>query len=157
MKRILFLFGLLVFVMSACSIFSPSEEAIQAAIQQTQAAVPSSTPTTEPTAEPTEEPDPTDVQEVEVEPESAVHEAEILSAAAIFTEANVYSLSFPQDDVFLVTIEVPGGVKSDYYALVDRKQYKCEVLEQYPDRLYCSGLAPETTKLVMVQLNINRF
>ena len=70
----------------------------------------------------------------------------------MFIEANVYSLSFPQDDVFLVTIEVPSGVADDYYALVDHKQYECEVLEQYPDRLYCSGLAPETNRIVMVQI-----
>ena len=156
MKRILFLFGLLVFVLSACSFFSPSEESIQAAIEQTQAAAPTATPTAEPTVEPTveptAEPDPTEVQEVEVESLIAQPEAEIISVAAMFTEANVYSMSFPQDDVFLVTIEVPGGVADDYYALVDRKQYECEVLEQYPDRLYCSGLAPETNKLVMVQI-----
>ena len=148
MKRIIFVFGLSVFVLSACSIFSPSEETIQAAIQQTQAAAPTATPTAEPTAVP----DPTEVQEVEVEPEVAEPEAEVLSAAVMFTEANVYSLSFPQDDVFLVTIEIPGGVADDYYARVDHKQYKCEVLEQYPDRLYCSGLAPETNRLVMVQI-----
>jgi len=74
----------------------------------------------------------------------------------MITEANVYSMSFPQDDVFLVTIEVPGGVKSDYYALVDRKQYKCEVLELYPDRLLlraCSG--DKQTRFGST--NINRF
>ena len=52
MKRIIFVFGLLVFILSACSIFSPSEETIQAAIQQTQAAAPTATPTAEPTAVP---------------------------------------------------------------------------------------------------------
>jgi len=122
MKRILLLFGLLLFVISVCSLFSPDDETIQAEIQQTQTAAHSATPTAEPTAAPTDEPAPTEVEEVKVEVELVELEAKILTTSSIFIDAVVYSLSFPQEDVFLVTFEVPAGVGSDYYALVDRVQ-----------------------------------
>lgn len=165
MKWTVFIFGLSFFVLSGCAspevappLVTPdieatiqartkqtksAQETIQAAIEQTQTAAPTATTV------PTETPEPT-----AVEPESVENQPEvaILTAAAMFNEANVYSLGFPQDDVFLVTIEVPGGVEGDNYALVDGKQYECQVLEQYPDRLYCSGKAPQTNRFVIIQI-----
>ena len=169
MKWTVFIFGLLFFVLSGCSFNADpptptpdieatiqarteqtqaAQETIQAAIEQTQTAVPTATATTTPTELPT----PTEVEAVETESEGNEPEAVIMTADTIFKEANVYSLGFPQDDVFLVTIEVPGGVEDDYYALVDGKQYECQVLEQYPDRLYCSGQAPQTNRFVIIQI-----
>ena len=41
---------------------------------------------------------------------------------------------------YFVVFQFPDAVEGNYYAIVDRnKDYKCEVLPDYPDRLYCIG------------------
>ncbi len=41
---------------------------------------------------------------------------------------------------YFITFKFPEEVRGEYYALVDKnKEYRCEVLPQYPNRLYCNG------------------
>ncbi len=41
---------------------------------------------------------------------------------------------------YFITFKFPEEVRGEYYALVDEnKEYHCEVLPQYPTRLYCNG------------------
>jgi len=59
-----------------------------------------------------------------------------------FAQANVYAVSHLSGNRLLVTIQVPGGVSGNYSAGVGTSTLGCEILNDYPDRLYCSGPEP---------------
>ncbi len=59
-----------------------------------------------------------------------------------FAQASVYAVSHLSGDRLLVTLQVPGGVEGSYTAQVQTSSLPCEILDEYPDRLYCSGPAP---------------
>ena len=56
-----------------------------------------------------------------------------------FTDASVISRGWLDSGSLLVTLQVPHGVEGNYYAVVGSNEFKCEILEDYPDRLYCHG------------------
>ena len=56
-----------------------------------------------------------------------------------FTDASVISRGWLDSGSLLVTLQVPHGVEGNYYAIVGGNEFKCEILEDYPDRLYCHG------------------
>ena len=58
-----------------------------------------------------------------------------------FSEAVFYTAGFPSKWNYFFAIQLPSGtIQGDYYAVVDEnKEYTCEVLAAYPDRLYCTG------------------
>jgi hypothetical protein len=59
-----------------------------------------------------------------------------------FAAASVYAVSHLPNDKLLVTVQIPGGVEGDYKAYVSNLPFACEILDQYPDRLYCNGPEP---------------
>ena len=61
-----------------------------------------------------------------------------------FTDANVISRGWLDSGSLLVTLQVPHGVEGNYYAIVGGNEFKCEILEEYPDRLYCHGIGVKT-------------
>jgi hypothetical protein len=61
-----------------------------------------------------------------------------------FAQASVYAVAHLSGDRLLVTIQVPGGVAGNYTAGVSTSTLRCEMLSDYPDRLYCSGPEPYT-------------
>jgi len=56
-----------------------------------------------------------------------------------FTDANVLNVGWLESGSLLVTLKVPNGVEGNYRAIVDANEFTCEILEDYPDRLYCHG------------------
>jgi hypothetical protein len=135
--------------LAGCSVVAqaqpPSESAIQTAIAQTQmadgvvqtaiaqtqmaapptTAVPSPTPTTEPTNTPIP-PTPTPTEDLS-------------TPTPDFSGASILNHGRLQSGNYLVTIQLPFEVEEEYRATVDEETYDCEILEDYPDRLYCSG------------------
>lgn len=59
-----------------------------------------------------------------------------------FGAASVYAVSHLTGDRLLVTIQIPGGVEGMYQAVVGPSTLNCEILADYPDRLYCTGPEP---------------
>lgn len=59
-----------------------------------------------------------------------------------FSNTSVYGVSHMDKDRILISVEVPGGVEGGYQASVGMIALKCEILSEYPDRLYCSGPEP---------------
>lgn len=59
-----------------------------------------------------------------------------------FGAASVYAISHLPNNKLLVTVQIPGGVEGDYKAYVANLPFACEILDQYPDRLYCNGAEP---------------
>lgn len=60
-------------------------------------------------------------------------------ANAEFSGAYVYKYGFMSGNKYLVTIQLVNNVTGDYYAMVGNQQYKCSVMDGYPNRLYCIG------------------
>lgn len=56
--------------------------------------------------------------------------------------ATVYAVSHLEGKRLLVTLQVPGGITGSYTAQVGTSNLNCEILDEYPDRLYCSGPEP---------------
>lgn len=61
-----------------------------------------------------------------------------------FTDASVISRGWLDSGSLLVTLQVPHGVEGNYYAIVEDNEFKCEILDDYPDRLYCHGIGVKT-------------
>ncbi len=59
-----------------------------------------------------------------------------------FGAASVYAVSHLTGDRLLVTIQIPGGVEGMYQAVVGPSTLNCEILADYPNRLYCNGPEP---------------
>jgi hypothetical protein len=93
-------------------------------------ALPSDTPIPAATETPSETPTPSDTPTLTATP------------GPDFSQATVYAVSHLTGKRLLVTIQVPGGVEGDFTASVDSTPMTCEILAQYPDRLYCTGPEP---------------
>lgn len=93
-------------------------------------ALPSDTPVPAATETPSETPTPSDTPTLTATP------------GPDFSQATVYAVSHLGGSRLLVTIQVPGGVEGDFTASVDSTPMTCEILDKYPDRLYCTGPEP---------------
>jgi hypothetical protein len=57
-----------------------------------------------------------------------------------FSQAKFFTAGFLPGWQFFIAIKLPEPVKGEYYAMIDEsKEYKCTVISNYPDRLYCTG------------------
>jgi hypothetical protein len=67
------------------------------------------------------------------------------TATGMFMQASVYAVGRLSGDRLLVSITVPAAktnpnlLNQDFTAVVDPSTLDCQVLPQYPDRLYCIG------------------
>ena len=72
-----------------------------------------------------------------------------------FAAASVYAVSHLAGNRLMVTIQVPGGVEGAYRATAASSNQTCEILAQYPDRLYCTGPEPfENYSLVSANFSL---
>ena len=53
----------------------------------------------------------------------------------------MYTAGFLPKWRYFFAVKVPSDtIEGEYYAIVDRnKEYSCEILAAYPNRLYCTG------------------
>jgi len=58
---------------------------------------------------------------------------------ASFNGAYVYRYGFLQNNRYLVTMQLANNVVGAYYATIGGKTYKCSIIQDYPNRLYCTG------------------
>jgi hypothetical protein len=57
-----------------------------------------------------------------------------------FSKVKIINLGFLSNWRCLITLEMPKPVQGEYYLMVQtNKQYKCEVIAKFPNRLYCTG------------------
>ncbi len=152
--KIFFIFIIFSLILtSGCSFAmgTPSDASIQTAIAQTMAAAPSATPTEIPqiTTVPTALPAPSQTATSVPQPSST---AETSSPASDQIAASVYALSNLDNNQLLITIQMPGKVEGNFRATVNDLPYRCKVLTQYPDRLYCNGTSPGSGKYALLKL-----
>jgi hypothetical protein len=59
---------------------------------------------------------------------------------ADWTSAKFFTGGALADWQYFIALEFDGNLTGSYYAVVDKnKNYKCEILAMYPNRLYCHG------------------
>lgn len=57
-----------------------------------------------------------------------------------FSKSRIINIGILSDWRCLVTFQFPEEVQGEYFAVIDKnKQYTCEILLIYPNRLYCTG------------------
>ena len=108
-------------------------------------ATPKPTETAVPTATATETPVPSATPTITLTP-TATFQAD-------FSKAELYTAGPLANFRFLIAVELEEPVEGDYYSLVDKnKEYSCEVLPEYPNRLYCSGPQAAADDFVFFQV-----
>jgi hypothetical protein len=43
------------------------------------------------------------------------------------------------NNLLLVVFQFPEALEGEYYAIMEDLNFTCEILDDYPDRLYCNG------------------
>jgi hypothetical protein len=114
-------------VLSTVQATQPATEQVAT---QAVAPPPSETPAPTETVAPTDTPEPSETPTITP------------TQGPNFGAASVYAVSHLSNDKLLVTIQVPGGVEGEYKAYVSNLPFACEILDKYPDRLYCNGPEP---------------
>jgi hypothetical protein len=69
-----------------------------------------------------------------------------------FTKANVIGMAHLDNGYFLVTINLPGKAEGEFRATVAADDFECMVLNQYPERLYCTGITTHAGQYVLFTL-----
>jgi hypothetical protein len=72
-------------------------------------------------------------------PEPTVLPSPTSAAGVYYTDASVMSTGWLEDGSLLVTLHVPEGLEGNYRAVVGGNEFTCEILANYPERLYCHG------------------
>ena len=152
MKRTLIVVLLISTLLFACSSPPPTISAalVQTAIAQTQAADPTNTLSSSPTARPADYIIPQATPEFR--PVRLNVATIIANLKPLFSIAKVLGLAHLENGQLRVTIEVPGGIQGDYYALVGKEKFDCMLLAEYPDYIYCNGNSPKPDQYVIVKL-----
>jgi hypothetical protein len=158
MKYAAILLLFLILGLSACSRApaTPSVGDIQTAIAKTQASAPI-IPTIEPTNSPVPQ-SPTKTLAPTARATSTPVEEPTNAAPAIadtgarFNFAEVSGVAHLENGYFLVTLEVPGNLEGDYFAVLGEDEFDCLVLSDYPNRLYCTGLTSQAGTFVKFEL-----
>ncbi len=138
MKRIFLLLIFSLFILSACV-----PEAVQTPTPVEQVNVVVEQQVTEtPVPEPTDTPQP-EAESIAETTEPTITETPTMTATPNpFANAQIISYGYLENGRFMVTIEVPGGIpEGEFTVLVGEKEYTCEMLPDFPDRLYCNGPA----------------
>lgn len=128
-----------------------------AAVTPTRAA-PSAAPTDVPTVLPTNPPAPTET-DVPL-PSLTPTAAETTPTATLAPTADpalasvkLIGLAWYADYDLLLSFQFPGPVDAaNYRVTLEDKEYKCEVLKQFPDRLYCKGQGAKVLTTAMVRV-----
>ncbi len=150
MKRFFLILILSLFIFSACV---PDDEQMPTAtpVEQVSADVKQEAVET-PLPEPTDTPQP-EVENIEeqVFEQTATETPTLTATVNPFADASIISYWYINDSTMMITIKVPGGVPAGVFTtMVEKIEYSCEVLPDYPDRLYCNGPAlPEDEKVVV--------
>lgn len=104
---------------------------------------------------PTETPLPTATLPPTVTPTAGPTATVTPNAAALETlgQIKLIGLAWYDDYDLLLSFQFPGPVSAeDYTVTLQDKVYNCEVLTQYPDRLYCKGQGARVLAVAMVRV-----
>lgn len=68
-------------------------------------------------------------------------------------QVKLIGLNWLPDYNFLLTFQFPGPIDpQNYRAMMEDKEFKCQVLTQYPNRLYCTGPSAAVESMAWVRL-----
>ena len=148
---------LLCLLLAACNFpAAPSAASVEKAIVQTQQVPPTQTFVSQLIEDPGLTPEPT----ATIRPTTAVPEVTTRSDIAtqvarprpVFEYARIYALAHLANGQFLITLEVPGALSGDYQATLGGEPFRCQILPEYPSRLYCNGPTSFTGQFALLQI-----
>lgn len=144
----------LALILSACAGAAPtaaptavptSPPATAVLATDTPAAVPTATETSVPSATVTATAAPTETSAPTSASSPTPHPAQ--------GQITLSGLAWMPDYNMLLSFNFPGPVDAaDYRVMLEEKEYRCEVLEQYPNRLYCYGAGAKVLTTAMVRV-----
>ena len=130
--KIIILSILTLILIFATSCSGNPKQTATAEILPTATLMPSKTP--EPTKTPTEIPTETMIPTPEDTPTKTP------LPGPDFSNAEIFSMGPMENWNFFFTIQIEEEITGSYYAMVDKnKKYKCFMMDEYPNRLYCHG------------------
>ncbi len=141
-----FLFSVaLVLLSTACSAPSPTAVPTRTLLAATSTPAPTSTPM--PSATPRPSLTPTVTQTV---PPTATFTA---TPDAALAEIKLIGLAWYSNYDMLLSFQFPGAVDpAAYRVTLEEKEYQCETIAQYPDRLYCRGQGARVLAVAWVRV-----
>ena len=78
-------------------------------------------------------------------------------ASIDLSAGSVLGVSFLSGDRLMVSLSFPTAIEGEFRAVAQGEEFACQILDEYPDRLYCIGpvLEPDTAvRLVLFQASI---
>lgn len=97
-------------------------------------------PTQKPTAKPTENSDGSVTPTLDATAKNTATATPTEIKIADWTSAKFFTGGALADWQYFIALQFDGNLTGNYYAVVDKnKNYKCEILAMYPNRLYCHG------------------
>ena len=61
-----------------------------------------------------------------------------------FKDAEIISVGYLRNNQLLVVLETVSELAGEYFASIGEELYNCEILNNYPNRLYCNGKSNQT-------------
>lgn len=75
------------------------------------------------------------------------------TADMVLAQVKLVGLSWLANYDFLLTFQFPGPVDAkNYHAMMETKDFTCQTLAQYPNRLYCTGRSAAVQQMAWVRL-----
>lgn len=104
---------------------------------------PTSTPTKKPTRTPLPSLTPFPSPSPSPSPSPTITASPYPTPQINFENVKFYTAGFLTDWRFFIALQAPEAFQGDYFMRVqNNKQYTCSVINDYPNRLYCSGPLP---------------
>lgn len=144
-------------ILAGCNYpIAPPPESVQTAIVQTQRIPPTQTFAAQFMENPLPTPPVTATVPPTWETPEVVANSDIATQIAqprpIFEYASVYGLAHLENGQFLITLEIPGTLSGDYQAMLGGESFRCQILAEFPNRLYCNGLTSFAGQMATLQL-----
>jgi hypothetical protein len=148
LNRITLLIAMSLFLLlAACTAPAPSAAPSGLPAQAAVTLPPAATLTPEPTATPVPSFTPT------ASPAPSATSTPAPTADLSLAQVKLIGLNWLPDYNFLLTFQFPGPVDpQNYRAMMEDKAFTCQVLAQYPNRLYCTGRSAAVESMAWVRL-----
>ena len=75
------------------------------------------------------------------------------TSAATLVPGDIYSYNILSGGDFMLVVQFEQPLSGQYTALLDGKDFLCQILPQYPNRLYCHGPNPRPGSMVDISIH----
>jgi hypothetical protein len=142
-KKTSFLIALLSLVLSACQTATPTDAPPASKPENTATFTLSPLPADSPTPSPipTDTPIPSETNILTATFTQSPSDTPPTATPNPFDAAEILNFNHlgMGNNLLLVVFQFPDDLEGEYYAIMEDLVFTCEILDDYPDRLYCNG------------------